>query len=319
VDQWRFADLPVAMSWLKGIVVELLIDQEGFRAVRPTFKLVGYTGPTSHNDMPVSLADHHVYGKADFMPTKRNAFVFHHFALDTPPILRRVMANGDESRDYTSRQASLSLKSKGAYSVRGAESGEADAPLSWQFDYFADDKRNKEGKPVPGEKTLTPLCFSCSPGMLHPAHAKKVHIVHVVRKSVVAKLAAEKLAPPLPPAPRARKASRSAVRGLTDENAPPPPPPPPPKHGASHRRSRSHAQPMAPLALASGPLSPSISYHGGLERAPMRELGPPRNATRHIVPKDVLAKLLDAAPTPAHGLSSSVRPPLRRSSQAFEL
>ncbi|KAI0033810.1 hypothetical protein K488DRAFT_31969, partial [Vararia minispora EC-137] len=95
-------DLPVAMSWLKGVVVELMIDQEGFRAVRPTLKLVGYAGPSSHSDRAVSLADHHACGKADFMPTRRESFVFHHFALDSPPILRRVTTNGDESRDYTS-------------------------------------------------------------------------------------------------------------------------------------------------------------------------------------------------------------------------
>ncbi|KAI0312989.1 hypothetical protein OF83DRAFT_1066296, partial [Amylostereum chailletii] len=87
------------MAWLKDIVVELVIDQEGFRVARPTFRLAGYTGPPTG---AMSLSLHHASAQADFMPRKREAFVFHHGTLDTAPILRRVTVNGDESRDYTS-------------------------------------------------------------------------------------------------------------------------------------------------------------------------------------------------------------------------
>ncbi|KAI0066548.1 hypothetical protein BV25DRAFT_1796868, partial [Artomyces pyxidatus] len=95
----RFAHLPVSLSWLKSTTVELHIDQEGFRNIRPAFQLVGYTGPPSAGGAP-SIAQHLSCARADFMPAKRQSFVFHHATLDTPPVLRRVTLNGDESRDY---------------------------------------------------------------------------------------------------------------------------------------------------------------------------------------------------------------------------
>ncbi|KAA1467882.1 hypothetical protein DENSPDRAFT_793460, partial [Dentipellis sp. KUC8613] len=87
------------MAWLKEITVTLSIDQEGFRNVRPDFKLVGYTGPPDPRVSP-TLATHLSLGRADFIPTRRQAFTFHHAALDTPPVLRRLTVNGDESHDY---------------------------------------------------------------------------------------------------------------------------------------------------------------------------------------------------------------------------
>ncbi|KII93591.1 hypothetical protein PLICRDRAFT_79183, partial [Plicaturopsis crispa FD-325 SS-3] len=63
------------------------IDQEGFRSIQPSFKFTGFS-PRA--------------GIADFMPTKRESFVFHHAPLDSAPVLRRVLVNGDASRDHIS-------------------------------------------------------------------------------------------------------------------------------------------------------------------------------------------------------------------------
>ncbi|KAI0053389.1 hypothetical protein FA95DRAFT_1481670, partial [Auriscalpium vulgare] len=99
LDLVRYGCLPVSLSWLKATTVELLMDQEGFRTVQPIFQLVGYSGPSGAQ---ASISQHLASARADFMPTKRQSFVFHYAALDTPPVLRRLMINGDASHDYTS-------------------------------------------------------------------------------------------------------------------------------------------------------------------------------------------------------------------------
>lgn len=240
----KFLDLPLALCWLKDTMVHLSIDQEGFRDIRPVFKLVGYSRPPECETAPISLNAHLNSAQADFMPLKRQSFIFHHATLDTPPILRRLTINGDESHDYISRQAYLSLRANGAYSVHGAESSHVDrhhaecTNLAWKFDYLVGDRRADNGKLVPGEKTFTPLGFSCSPGLLHPAHRKKIRLMHIVKKSVVPKLTAEKLEPPAPP-----RSLRPSVRpGDTHSISfgPSSPPHPSTRMGfLSHRRARS--------------------------------------------------------------------------------
>ncbi|KAI0257407.1 hypothetical protein BJV78DRAFT_1115505, partial [Lactifluus subvellereus] len=79
-----------------------MIDQEGFRVIRPIFRLAGYSRPTTTESEAMPLDAHLVLATADFMPAQRKSFVFHHSALDTPPVLRRLMVNRDESRDYLS-------------------------------------------------------------------------------------------------------------------------------------------------------------------------------------------------------------------------
>jgi hypothetical protein len=49
---------------------------------------------------------------------------------------------------------------------------------------------------IEGEKTLTPLTFSCSPLLLHPLQGKKIKLMHIMKKSVTTKLVAEKVEPP---------------------------------------------------------------------------------------------------------------------------
>ncbi|KAF8922002.1 hypothetical protein CPB85DRAFT_1247133 [Mucidula mucida] len=137
---------------------------------------------------------------------EKQTFHFHYALFDGLPILRRVTVNDDESHDYISRQASLSLKSNGVYTIRGTETSildpkSASAPdgvkLRWKFDYMVDDRRAEgTGKILEGEKTLTPLTFSCSPLLLHAQQGKKIRLMHIVKKSVVSKLMAEKVEPP---------------------------------------------------------------------------------------------------------------------------
>ncbi|KAF5385062.1 hypothetical protein D9615_001259 [Tricholomella constricta] len=195
--------LPKSLTWLRKATVEILIDQEGFRGVLACFKYSGY-----HNPGPQASYNNET---AQFRPTSRQVFNFHYSPLEGLPVLRRLAVNGDESRDYISRQASLGLKANGVYFVRGNETlsfpepqadGEetkADASkLQWRFEYLVDDRRvEASGKRiVDGEKTLTPLSFSCSPRLLHPLQGKKIRLMHVFKKSVITKIVAEKMEPP---------------------------------------------------------------------------------------------------------------------------
>ncbi|KAH0591063.1 hypothetical protein H2248_001170 [Termitomyces sp. 'cryptogamus'] len=189
-------DLPTNFS---AATVEIMIDQEGFRGVLARFKYSGYSVSGHATD-----GDEH--GVAHFRPIKRQVFYFHYAALETSPVVRRITVNGEESWDYVSRQASLCLKTNGVYFVRGNETLSFPAPgeatpmskLQWRFEYMVNDRRNDaSGRVVSdGEKLLTPLSFSCSPLLLHPLQGKRVRLMHVVKKSVIPKLVAEKMEPP---------------------------------------------------------------------------------------------------------------------------
>ncbi|KAF8506959.1 hypothetical protein F5888DRAFT_1646677 [Russula emetica] len=203
----RFPLLPVSLSWLQSTTLEIMIDQEGFRMIKPVFKLAGYAPSRTKESEVVSLGAHLVSATADFMPVERKSFAFHYSELDTPPGLRRLMLNGDDSRDYLSKQAYLTLKANGPYTVQGIEHVQTSplflanehSVLSWRFDYVVGDRRTEAGRIIPGEKTFTPLSFSCSPALLLPTQGKKISVMHVVKKSVAAKLTATKVEPPRSP------------------------------------------------------------------------------------------------------------------------
>ncbi len=181
-------------DWLEDVYVEFLIDQEGFRAAHPIFRYAGTVRlrPSTHAPSDVM---------AQFKPIVRQVFHFHYAPFETPPILRRVTLNGDDAHDYVSRQGLLILKTNGVYVLHGHEmptGHDSDAPkLRWQFEYLVDDRvADTSGKVMVGEKTLTPLTFSCSPTLLLPAQARKNSIMHVFKKGVAPKLHSEKLQPP---------------------------------------------------------------------------------------------------------------------------
>ncbi|KAG2368860.1 hypothetical protein BDR07DRAFT_1390284 [Suillus spraguei] len=213
--RWQLTDSPSASSIHScpsatttsndsGTEVELWIDQEGFRAIRPMMRLMGYS-PRSRSLLPYGergVSSDVSGGVAEFMPVKRESFAFHYATLDGPPMLRRVTVGGDESRDYLSRHAALNIKTNGVYTVLGSESmalgnSQEQVKMQWKFDYLVDDRYTDGSRRVlPGEKIITPLTFSCSPFLLHPMQGKKVGFVHLMKKSVVPKLSAEKLEPP---------------------------------------------------------------------------------------------------------------------------
>ncbi|KAJ3558973.1 hypothetical protein NM688_g621 [Phlebia brevispora] len=214
--------IPKILSWLENITIELWIDQEGFRLVRPTFRLSYFNGTLS-NEPTASSTEAFTCGNAEFLPIDKQAFTFHYAPLDPPPTLRKITMADDESRDYISRQASLAIKSNGIYSVSGTESFDPGLPsprglgpqghqpsgtngppkLTWRFEYQVDDIRpGSAPKGRQAEKTLTPLSFCCSPGLFHPNHGKKIRIIQVVKKGLTPKLISAKVddAPKLAPA-----------------------------------------------------------------------------------------------------------------------
>ncbi|KAG2155541.1 hypothetical protein DEU56DRAFT_976126 [Suillus clintonianus] len=251
--------LPRDLTWLGGTDVELWIDQEGFRAIRPMMRLMGYS-PRSRSLLPYGergVSSDVSGGVAEFMPVKRESFAFHYATLDGPPMLRRVTVGGDESRDYLSRHAALNIKTNGVYTVLGSESMVLGSPqehvkMQWKFDYLVDDRyTDGSGRVLPGEKIITPLTFSCSPFLLHPMQGKKVGFVHLVKKSVVPKLSAEKLEPPERPKNVGQLNQVQRMASLRRMR----------RHGPS--RSDAHANPEGVLRLPSGalvgssPLGPS--------------------------------------------------------------
>lgn len=252
------SSLPRHLAWIQDTTISLCIDQESFRTVFPAFKLVGYTNlmlpihPSpagmqnpfaGRNDgnpwgSPTRRAQHsdHVdqasmdpdsAGMAEFMPVKRESFLFHHSTLDPPPSIRRLSVDGDESRDYLSQYAYLGIKSSGGfqvYVVRGSEtrrgaSGDGEVmmttgrsarargspgtvKLDWRFEYAVEDKRKADGtKAGDGEKFLTPLRFSCSPELLHPRQGRKVTVLSVWKKSIQPRVIANRLEPLTIPSP----------------------------------------------------------------------------------------------------------------------
>ncbi|KAI0800832.1 hypothetical protein C8Q74DRAFT_1156754, partial [Fomes fomentarius] len=215
-------DLPEILGWLQDSCIELWIDQEGFRAIRPKFRLVGYTASSSPDRTSTAgneLVDALTYGIAVFLPVKRETCAYHHGTLDSTPVLRRLTLADNEDKDYISRQASLTIKSNGVYVVTGTELfddhpfspaslvhvagnilnlGSQDAgplQLQWRFEYVVDDRKSDSGRPIPGEKAFTPLSFSCSPGLLHPSHGKRIHLMYVLMKNLVPKISAHRTAP----------------------------------------------------------------------------------------------------------------------------
>ncbi|TBU50070.1 hypothetical protein BD309DRAFT_881139 [Dichomitus squalens] len=210
-------DLPAVLSWLRDICFELWIDQEGFRRIQPKFRLVGYTPPSP--DPAMSCDNDLTHGIALFRPVRRVTSTYHHGILDSLPAIRRLTLADREDKDYMSRQASLAIKANGVYVVTGTESFEdlppgspgsglshaannflnlgpdhAEQPkLRWRFEYMVEDRKNDSGKVIAGEKVLTPLSFSCSPGLLHPSHGKRIRLVQVLMKNMIPKLSSAKL------------------------------------------------------------------------------------------------------------------------------
>ncbi|KAG9082919.1 hypothetical protein FRC07_014065 [Ceratobasidium sp. 392] len=148
------------------------------------------------------------WGVAEFTMTKRQGWNFHHGVAEGEPKLRRLTINGVEDVDYLSRQASLSVRSNGVYTVKGSEDH---GRFPWKFEYLVEGRRGSTGSILQGEKTLTPLSFSCAPEMLIPEQGKKVGLLRVMKKSVIPKISASKMDPVLVPAPVTPSKSTSST------------------------------------------------------------------------------------------------------------
>ncbi|KEP49697.1 hypothetical protein V565_095030 [Rhizoctonia solani 123E] len=259
----KFDGLPGYATFLKEIVLELWIDQEGFRAVKPQFELHRYIpgqvtparsgfkfknwnrssgvtspsrrksaipspimipgtprrsnqyspagsttspsasgfapqSPSAGQDVEIPIQPHFLenWGVAEFTMKKRQGWNFHHGVTESEPMLRRLTINGVEDRDYLSRQASLSLKSNGVYTVKGAEDR---GRFEWKLEYLVEDRRGPSGIVIAGEKTLTPLLFTCAPELLIPEQGKKVKLLHVMKKSITPRIHSSKMEPPMVP------------------------------------------------------------------------------------------------------------------------
>ena len=212
-------------QWLRDSVVELWIDQEGFRAIRPRFFLASVS-----NGLPFGRERHGSLRNedplfttvAEFLPVTREEHFFHHAALDRPPALHRITVNGQEGRDFITRQASLGLKESGVFYVQGTEDFKMTPPpgsgasrivrLTWRFEYFVSSRKpGPRGKKMhQGEKVFKPLSFSCTPALLSPKRAIKVNVLHVMKKTLLPNLVAQKLDPPdLPIPPRTMETCHS--------------------------------------------------------------------------------------------------------------
>ncbi|KAJ8473075.1 hypothetical protein ONZ45_g16434 [Pleurotus djamor] len=301
----QHGDIP----WLKDIVVELLIDQEGFRSVHPVFELSGYSTFAGSLHPDGKDCDG---GVAEFMPIQRQSFNFHYAPFDSPPILRRVTVNRREERDYITRQAILNVKANGVYAVRGIETNtfsvpytkegseqlyaHVDCKMRWKLEYLVGDRRlEKTGRFMDGEKTLTPLTFSCSPLLLHPNQGKKVKLMHLVRKTVAPKLVAERLE-----LPRRLQGPAGTKPGYTGPTAQAPGPET--TNGAVHRRAYSQT-PIVPRphdATSGGQSNDSVHaserLRGRRRASSAGERPKPASGveSRHIVPKNQLTQMLDS-------------------------
>ncbi len=299
-------DLPEVLGWLRDICFELWIDQEGFRRIQPRFRLVGYTPPSPFPDM--SCDNELTHGIALFRPIRRETSIYHHGILDTLPTLRRLTLAHREDKDYISRHASLTIKENGVYVVTGLEafddhpssspgSGLSQAAtnflhlgpdhteparLRWRFEYMVEDRKSDSGRIIAGEKVFTPLSFSCSPGLLHPTHGKRIRLMQVLMKNMTPKLSSSKLSTASTPFVETQRPVRSVglhiVREVGDGMDPPWP-----SLGrarnlirtlSGHRRTRS-SEP------ASIPWSPASHRPDHLEKARPASLsgvGRPRQA-----------------------------------------
>ena len=212
-------------KWLRDTIVELWIDQEGFRSIRPKFFLASVTNGLPH-PYNGSLSTHWKTDPlfttiAEFLPVSRVPHYFHHATLDRAPTLNRIVVDGDETRDYITRTATLALRNNGVFFVHGTEDHRPEGDngpvvrLNWRFEYFVSNRKPDARSAHRGEKTLTPLSFSCTPALLDQARANKVKVLHIMRKTLLPKIVAQKLEPPdllcrSPPASIGMRATRCA-------------------------------------------------------------------------------------------------------------
>jgi hypothetical protein len=123
---------PVATSQR---LIALVIDQEGFREIKPRFCL---RRTDSHD------------GTLEFVATEQAPAPYHQAAMQAPPTLKRLVVEGLEGRDFLTKQASLQLRSNGFYEVEGREG--KSGRYKWRFVYEVRDRLSLMYRPMSGEK-----------------------------------------------------------------------------------------------------------------------------------------------------------------------
>ncbi|KAG8903583.1 hypothetical protein FRC01_009146, partial [Tulasnella sp. 417] len=314
-------NLPTKIAFLKGTIVELHIDQEGFRAIKPTFRLYRHTYNTAkpsygreyalsleamdppfitttassslmtrqsrsgsrsssavNPSTPASCFEDDLYGEyglVEFRMSYRGLFVYHHAKFDSPPTLRRVTINGDESKDYVSREASLSLKENGVYAVQGWEDK---GKLYWKMEYLVDDRKAANGIDINGEKVWSTF-------LRYNEAGKKIGMFQVVKKSLTPKISSSRLRPPqVTVSPKRSRSSAAVDDGPKNALEPAPPPAPPVSVSLqthSHLLSRGPGQ-VSENVAAQEALAKS---RGGVRSAFAKVLSRPSTPGRPSTPK----------------------------------
>ncbi|GAA6059300.1 hypothetical protein JCM10212_005880 [Sporobolomyces blumeae] len=202
----RFVDLPTPPAFLSDLrssrersevgpsfvpgesTLQLLIDQEGFRDAKVEFVYAG-------EDTETGLLE--FKAKRPEAGIERDGWPFHTGFLQTPPHLRRLHVNGDNSIDYLSREASLAIgKKDGVYKVSShskvdidsMQDGHGDVAVKGLENYFCfayetRERLNLVGRPMKGERLLRPLAFVCSRSFLSPSQGHKIGFKHLLSRT----------------------------------------------------------------------------------------------------------------------------------------
>lgn len=280
------------VDWLQDITVQFLVDQEGFRAAQPNFRFarIARLRSSQHSRSPDTVM-------AQFRPIIRQAFHFHYAPLESPPVLRRVTVNDDETHDYVSKQAYLTMKTNGVYVLSGHEmsttthDSEA-SKLYWQFEYLVDDRLlDGSGRIMEGEKVLTPLTFSCTPSLLSPGQGRRNNIMHVFKKGVAPKLVSEKLQAPGIAHPQ-NGAGNAGTLASSQTDA----------HISHFFSSKAHTWNLHRRGQSHGIRNAELSMPQAVQRSPASEL----RRSQHRLPRRRRASSADENHKPAvqpHGIS----------------
>ncbi|KAG8835218.1 hypothetical protein FRC17_004780 [Serendipita sp. 399] len=213
-----------AVDFAKGRQIELWIDQEDHRLIRATFKFKRHVPrhpfappiprpSTARGTVPALLKDKDRFwesvtpaGLVDFRPSGKQIGTFNCGKTSRDAVIKRMILDGRDDKDYLSHNVILPLKENGVYVVYGFERERkrkgSNRVFVWKFEYTVEDKMlPHEGRQaILDEKLVRPVSFICSPELLAPSQRVTVSVMHLVGKKLTQNLKAQKIPPPaLPP------------------------------------------------------------------------------------------------------------------------
>lgn len=206
------------IGFVKALQIELWIDQEGHRSIRPQFsfkrelsrhsstfndiKARRRTESEDHDGLSANpLQELMRTSLVDLRPSTKAVGTFHCGTVSREAMIRRLVINGQSDKDYLSTNIILPLAENGIYGVYGRENGRKKKSVRetfvWKFEYTIEDKRAaKDGSIIAGEKLLRPISFICSPEMFLPSQASNVTLVHLLSKKLKPSPTAKRILPP---------------------------------------------------------------------------------------------------------------------------